>query len=106
MLTDIISVELENAVRIFIAAGGSYIIYKVIPWLKQFGIYSIIRICVKAAEKLGETAQIDKSKKKQYVIQALESAGIEVTPLVETMIESAVKELDNQIDKITDEITE
>lgn len=106
MLESILSFVLSHLIELVIAAIGSYISVKVVPWLKKIGIYYIVRICVKAAEKLGETAQIAKEEKKNYVIVALEQAGIEVSPLVETMIESAVKELDEQKDKITQEILE
>lgn len=106
MLESVLSFVLSHLIELVIAGIGTYISVKVVPWLKKLGIYSVVRICVKAAEKLGETSQIAKSEKKNYVVVALEQSGIKVTPLVETMIESAVKELDEQVDKIKDEIIE
>lgn len=106
MLESVLSFVLSHLIELVIAGIGTYISVKVVPWLKKLGIYSVVRICVKAAEKLGETSQIAKAEKKNYVVVALEQSGIKVTPLVETMIESAVKELDEQVDKIKDEIVE
>lgn len=104
MLNEILDTILSNSIAILIAGLGSYVSIKIVPWLKKLGVYSVVRICVAAAEKLGETSQIDKNMKKDYVIKALEEAGITVTPLVETMIEAAVKELDTQANKISDVI--
>lgn len=103
-MEDFIMYMVQTLVQMFIAGVGTVVIVKVIPWLKQLGIYSLIKICVQAAEKLAETQQISKEKKKEYVENTLKSFGIEITPLVDTMIESAVKELDIQADKIADEI--
>lgn len=94
----------QTLVQLFIAGVGTVVVVKVVPWLKQLGIYSLIKVCVQAAEKLAETEQISKKQKKQYVEDALKNFGIEITPLVDTMIESAVKELDIQADKVADEI--
>lgn len=91
-------------VQFFIAGLGTAIITKVIPVIKQYGVYSIVKMGVQAAEKLSESGKLDKEMKKEYVENMLKSCGIEITPLIETMIESAVKELDIQADKIANEI--
>lgn len=105
-MMEMVTVIIENLVRLVIAGGGSLIIFKGIPWLKKIGMYYIVKMCVMAAEKLAESCQIDKNTKKEYVKKALEQFGIEVTPLIDTMIEAAVKELDIQADKITDAFEE
>lgn len=99
-MTEIITCLAENIVQLFIAGGGTFILIKVIPWIKQLGIYSIVKMCVNAAEKMADSCQITKEEKKDYVIKILEHFGIEVSPIVEAMIEAAVEELDLQKDKI------
>lgn len=104
MIESILSFILEHLISLVISGIGVYITYTVVPWLKKLVFFPIVRIFVKGAEKLGETSQIDKTKKKEYVIEGLESIGIKVTPLIDAMIEAAVKELDEQVDNITDAI--
>lgn len=76
---------------------------KIIPYLKQIGMYKIVQMAVRAAEKLGITGAIQKADKKKYVIAALEKMNIKVTPTIEMMIEAAVKEMDIQNNKINAE---
>lgn len=104
MLESILGFILEHIISLIIAGIGTYVSVKIVPLLKELCIFPIVRILVKGAEKLAETSQIEKGNKKDYVIVALEGAGIKVTPLVDGMIEAAVKELDEQVDKITDQI--
>ena len=100
MIENILSFVLEHLISLVISGIGVYITYTVVPWLKKLVFFPIVRIFVKGAEKLGETSQIDKTKKKEYVIEGLESIGIKVTPLIDAMIEAAVKELDEQVELI------
>ena len=65
-----------------------------VPFLKEKRLYDIVYRAVMAAEKLGATDQIKKADKKTYVISILNKKGIRVTPEVESLIETAVKELD------------
>ena len=74
-----------------------------IPYLKQIGMYKIVQMAVRAAEKLGVTGAIQKADKKKYVIAALEKMNIKITPTIEMMIEAAVKEMDIQNEKINAE---
>ena len=79
----------------------------VIPWLMEKRVYNLVAKYVSAAEKLGESGAIDKSEKKNYVIELLKSKGVEITPEIEAFIESAVEALDiaikNGISDIADE---
>lgn len=84
-------------------AGTAFMVYG-IPYLKQIGMYKIVQMAVRAAEKVGATGAIKKADKKKYVIAALEKMGIKVTPTIEMMIEAAVKELDIQNNKIENEL--
>lgn len=84
-------------------AGTAFIVYG-IPYLKQIGMYKIVQMAVRAAEKVGATGAIKKADKKKYVIAALEKMGVKVTPTIEMMIEAAVKELDIQNNKIENEL--
>lgn len=69
----------------------------VIPWLKEKRLYTICSRFVKGVEKMAESGTIEKSAKKQFVIDLLNKKGITVTPEIDAYIESAVKELDNVI---------
>lgn len=67
---------------------------QMVPWLKEKHVYDIVYRVVLAAEKLGETNQINKADKKEYVVNILSKKGIAITPEVEQLIETACKELD------------
>ena len=91
-----------KAVRIIIAIVFSTIIIpwvkkSAIPWLKEKQLYGIIQKFVRAAEKLGEAGTISKESKLDYVIGLLAKRGIDVTPEVRAMIESAVGDLDDEL---------
>ena len=90
-------------VRLVIAGAGTAFMAYGIPYLKKIGVYKLVQIAVRAAEKLGATGAIEKADKKKYVMEALERLGVKITPTIETMIEAAVKEMDIQNDKIKDE---
>lgn len=64
-----------------------------VPWLKEKHMYDIVYKAVLAAEKLGDTSQIRKADKKEYVIELLTKKGITVTPEVESLIETACQQL-------------
>ncbi len=99
---DFIAELVTNVLKlVMIIAGGvfTYILVPfakntVIPWLKEKHLYDIVKKFVQAAEKMGESGIIDKQTKKQFVIDMLKSKGVNVTPEVEALIESAVEELD------------
>ena len=91
-----------KAARIIIAIVFSTIIIpwvkkSAIPWLKEKQLYGIIQKFVRAAEKLGEAGTISKESKLDYVIGLLAKRGIDVTPEVRAMIESAVGDLDDEL---------
>jgi hypothetical protein len=102
----------ENVLDIIIAVISIVVSYYIIPaikndlvpWLKDKRIYDLVKRFVEAAEKLAETGAIDKSEKKQKVIEFLEEKGIIVTVEIEAFIESAVKQLDLVTDAAKDEI--
>ena len=79
-----------------------------IPWLKEKQLYGMICKFVRAAEKLGDTGEIDKSSKLDYVITLLKSRGIEFTQEIRALIESAVGELDDlfasQIEQVVETV--
>lgn len=83
-----------------------YIKRDLIPWLKEKHIYSIVKNFVQAVEKMAETGAINKTDKKDKVIELLKSKGINVDATVETFIESCVKELDMLTSVVIEEIVE
>lgn len=92
------------AVQAVVASAGAAFMAYGIPYLKKIGMYNIVQMAVRAAEKCGATGAIKKADKKSYVVSALQKMGITVTPTIEMMIESAVKELDIQAEKVGNEI--
>lgn len=67
-----------------------------IPWLKDKRLYGMICKFVRAAEKLADTGAIDKQAKLDYVTGLLQHWGVEMTPEIRAMIESAVGDLDDE----------
>lgn len=65
-----------------------------IPWLQDKHLYNVVKNFVQAAEKLAESGAIEKSKKKEKVVELLENKGIIVDETIDAFIESCVKELD------------
>lgn len=90
IVNEIVSVIVKLVITV---AGTAFMTYG-IPYLKQIGMYKIVQMAVRAAEKLGVTGAIQKADKKKYVIAALEKMNIKITPTIEMMIEAAVKEMD------------
>ena len=84
-------------------AGTAFMVYG-IPYLKKIGVYKLVQMTVRAAEKVGATGVIKKADKKKYVVAALEKMGVTITPTIDMMIEAAVKELDIQNEKIENEL--
>lgn len=95
-----------NLVRIVIAGCFAYLCKSVIPavtpWLKQVGLYQIVRYFVNAAEKMAESGKIPKETKKQFVKDILAKVGIQDNEIIDALIEGAVEELDNQKGKVGD----
>ena len=83
--------------------GTAFMVYG-IPYLKKIGVYKLVQMTVRAAEKVGATGVIKKADKKKYVVAALEKMGVTITPTIDMMIEAAVKELDIQNEKIENEL--
>ena len=67
---------------------------QLVPWLKEKHLYDVVYKAVLAAEKLGETGQIEKMEKKAYVLNFLRGKNIVITTEVEQFIESACQQLD------------
>lgn len=76
----------------------------IIPWLKEKKLYGTIKKFVQAVEKMAEAGIIEKELKKEKVIELLKKNGIEVNDVVDSFIESCVKELDIVTSTIYDEI--
>lgn len=88
-------VELIPILVKFVEVGICILIAKVVlPWLREQRVYGLIRKCVQAAEKLAESHQIEKKDKYNFVVKILETRGVEITPVIQVLIESAVEELD------------
>lgn len=103
-MVDIMNEILTTLVKLVITAGGSYLIAYGFPWLKKIGLYKMVQIGVMAAEKLAESGAIPKVDKNAKAKEILGMLGIKVSPVIEAMIEAAVKELDTQENKVKDEL--
>lgn len=82
-----------------------YIKNDLIPWLKEQRVYGIIRSFVQAVEKMAESGIIEKTDKKQKVIELLARKGIVINATIDAFIESCVKELDMATSVIVEELT-
>lgn len=110
-MNDILVFLVKNAIEIVFSLLGilvtaiiiPWIKNNAIPWLKEKQLYSTVDKFVKAAEKFAENHDIDK---KTYVLNLLEAKGIKATPVVEALIESAVKELDLIKENAKEQVTE
>lgn len=92
------------ATRLVVAAAGGAFIYVGIPYMKKLGIYKIVQLVVRAAEKMGSTNQIPKETKKEWVVEMLKHFGVETNDMIDAMIEAAVEEIDLQNQKIAEEM--
>lgn len=103
-MMDFVNELITVLVKLFIAgASGAFISYG-IPYLRQIGMYKIVQMVVRAAEKVGATEALKGADKKKYALMALEKMGVKITPTIEMMIEAAVKEMDIQNEKIEAEL--
>lgn len=82
---------IDTIVKIVFLVLGTVVTVYVVPWLKEKGLYAIVKRLVQGAEKWAENNDIDK---KEWVIERLEARGIKVNKYVEALIESACEELD------------
>lgn len=96
MMNDIITYAVKLVFAIVTALASFYLI----PWLKNKGIYEMVRHFVRAAEKLAQN--MSTLDKKQYVIDCLVRIGVKVTPTIDSLIEAAVEELDIALGKAND----
>lgn len=78
----------------------------VIPWLREKRVLNLVSKFVQAAEKLASTGVIDKETRKKYVLNLLESKGVQITPVIDAFVESAVFDLDNIFTEVFEEIVE
>lgn len=84
------------AVKLIFAVAAALAARYAIPWLKNKGLYEMVKHFVRAAEKLAQNCELDK---KEYVVDCLKRIGVKVTPVVDALIEAAVEELDIAIGK-------
>ena len=96
MKEEIIKLLLDHVIEIAFAIMGMFLTAYVLPWLKEKKLYDTVKIAVGAAEKWAQNHDIDK---RAWVEDLLKSQGINVTPLISGMIESAVIELDAAFSK-------
>lgn len=94
---------IDTIVKIVFLVLGTLVTVYVVPWIKEKGLYDIVKKMVQGAEKWSETMDIDK---KEWVIERLEARGIEVNDYVEALIESACEELDIAWANVSSEFTE
>ncbi len=94
------------AVRFVLCIIFAIITHKLLPLLEKWGLLQTIRTFVRAAEKKGETGAIQKINKKAYVIRNLEALGVQMSPLIDSMIEAAVEEIDAFGKKIAEDTIE
>lgn len=96
-MSEAITQALTYLIQAIIVAITGVITYYIktvlVPWLEDKQLYTTVQRYVQAAEKLAEAGGLNTGKK-EYVAKLLQSKGIEVTPEIEALIESAVKELD------------
>lgn len=94
---------IDTLVKIVFLVLGTVVTVYVVPWLKEKGLYDIVKRMVQGAEKWSESRDIDK---KEWVIERLEARGIKVNAYVEALIESACEELDIAWANVSSEFTE
>lgn len=100
-LLDIIIAILSIVVSYFIIPAIKNVL---IPFLKEKRILNIIKKFVEGVEKMAESGAIEKSNKKDKVIELLESKGITVSPEIDVLIEACVKELDIVTSTVVSEV--
>lgn len=109
-MMEVMTPIIVNLVRIIIAGCFAYLCKAVIPavtpWLKQVGLYQVVRYFVNAAEKMAATNKIPKDTKKQWVKNILAKVGVQDSEIIDALIEGAVEELDNQKGKVGDAFKE
>ena len=98
---------LKAAVIAISAVVTYYLKTVIIPWLQDKQLYTAVKQSVQAAAQMGSAGMIATGEdKKKTVVALLQSHGVEVTPVVNALIESAVEELDNAKITITETIAE
>ena len=65
-MMDIINELVSVIVRLIIASAGTAFMVYGIPYLKKIGVYKLVQIAVRAAEKLGATGAIDRQEEIRY----------------------------------------
>lgn len=103
-MMEFVNEVLVMVTRLIVAAAGGAFIYIGIPYMKKLGVYKIVQLVVRAAEKLGSTNQIPKETKKEWVVKMLEHFGVKTNDVIDAMIEAAVEEIDLQNKKIAEEV--
>lgn len=112
MANEILNVLKNNLLDIIIAIISIVVSYFIIPaikndlipFLKEKRILNIIKKFVEGVEKMAESGIIEKSNKKEKVIELLTNKGITVTPEIDVLIEACVKELDIIVDTVVSEV--
>lgn len=103
-MMDFVNELITVVVKLVITGAGTAFVAYGIPYMKQIGMYKIVQMVVRAAEKVGVSQALKGADKKKYAIAALEKMGVKITPTIEMMIEAAVKEMDIQNEKIENEL--
>lgn len=96
ILQEALTYVLKAAIIAISAVVTYYLKTVIIPWLQDKQLYTTVKQFVQAAEKMGETGMIvTGADKKKAVVALLQTHGVEITPVINALIESAVEELDN-----------
>lgn len=101
---DVFNQAVSTITQVIVMCGGAALSYYGIPLLKKMGLFGLVKIGVFAAEKLAESGKIKKIDKNTEAKKIISMLGIKESPLIDAMIEAAVKELDVQEKKLTDEV--
>lgn len=112
-MQDFIDIVLNNVLNIVLASitlvVSKYVIPYIkndfIPLLKEKRMYFTVRNLVEAAEQMAKAGIIEKSFKKDKVIELLTAKGIEVTSNVEAIIEACVKAMNDIKQAAIEEVT-
>lgn len=113
-MDEILNIILSNVFEIIIGVLSIVVVKYILPliqtelkpWLEEKRVYNLASTFVEAAEKLAETGVINKTDKKEYVLNLLEQNGIVVNETISAFVEAAVKNLDLVIDTVKNELKE
>jgi len=78
----------------------------ILPRIKNEDVRALVRSCVRAADKLARSGQIESGEKRFYVERVLYLYGIKITAKIDAIIEAEVTDLDIEQGEITEAAAE